>query len=364
MKIFYCVRDLSQMHSCIYNMYLIKQLGREVIPILGATTKELNGILSNHNIDTKYFSLSKKMSHLRYFLRINYCFFKNMRKGLKEYRKGDLIIIGTADAALYSFPLYFKKRFAICLLEMHEKQPKLQRFLKYICNKANAVICCEVNRARYAQFKWNLDQRPFVISNKPYGFLRSTGKLSEESNRVISQIKGRKAILYQAWHIHQTDVIINLLRALALINEDVALVIMGIVDPCVNKSSLESIYSNIIWAGHIPAPKHLEVTKRIDIGVAMYSETSLNNLFCAPNKTFEYSSFGKPILCNDIPGLVETIGLKKAGICVNWNSPQAIADGIRIILSNYDEYSRNAKNFHEKEDNLVVMRNILSNIPD
>jgi len=364
MKVFYCVRDLSQVHSCIYNMYLIRQVGYEVVPILGATTEELNGILARNSIQTEYFSLSKKMSHWKYFLRLNRCFFKNMKEGLKTYRKGDLVIIGTADSALFAYPLYIKKRFVICLLEMHENQSKLQNFLRHVCNKADSVICCEMNRARYAQFSWGLKQRPFVISNKPYGFSQVSEQISEHSTHALSQINGKRTILYQAWHIHQTDVISNLLRALALLNEEIVLVIMGIVDSCVDKSALSSIYPNIIWAGHIPAPKHLEVTRSIDIGVAMYSETSLNNMFCAPNKTFEYTSFGKPVLCNDIPGLVETIGLNDAGTCVNWNSPQDIASGISLILSNYDEYSKNAKSFYEREDNVEKMRIILSSLSE
>lgn len=359
MKIFYCVRDLSQIHSCIYNMYLIKQLGYELIPILGMTTAELNKVLINNDIEPKYFAFKKKLPHWKYFIRMNSSFYKNMLSGLKEYRSGDLVIMGTADSAFYGYPLYLKKRFIICLLEMHENQPLLQKFLGYICKKAESVVCCEINRARYAKFKWNLRERPFVISNKPYGFQQSSRSISDQSANVISKINGRKSILYQAWHIHQTDVIVNLLRALALVNEDIVLVIMGIVDSCVNKEELESIYPHIIWAGHIPAPNHLEVTKNIHIGVAMYSERSLNNLFCAPNKTFEYSSFGKPVLSNDIPGLVETIGINNAGICVNWDDPMAISNGIKKIFSDYNKYSSNAISFYSKEDNVEVMRNIL-----
>ena len=364
MNIFYCVRDLTQIHSCIYNMYLLKQLGHNVIPVLGVTNENLNSVLLKNNITPLYFSLSKSIAHWKYFLRVNYCFFKNIRKGLKGYKKGDLIVMGTADSALYGYPVYLKKRFAICLLEMHENQPILQKFLKYICGKASAVICCEINRARYAQFRWGLKKRPFVISNKPYGFPCVTDSISEQSRNVISQLKGKKSILYQAWHIHQTDVICNLLKALSMVNNDVVLVIMGIVDSCVDKAKLEQIYSNIIWAGHIPAPKHLEVTKNIDIGVAMYSETSLNNMFCAPNKTFEYSSYGKPILCNNIPGLVETVGLNKAGACVNWNNPKDIATGIITIFNDYEVYTKNAINFYKKEDNLEVMRCIIDDISE
>lgn len=362
MRIYYSVRDLSQMHSCMYNMLMLKDLGHELIPILGFTTDELNSILVAHGITVKYYSLRKQLPHWKYFILNNYHFIRQMKKGLRDLRDDDVIFVGTADSALYSFPLFINKRYVICLLEMHENQRFLQRVLKLLCSKAEAVICCEINRARYAQFKWKLNSRPYVVSNKPYGVSQPTEISSELSVEINKRIAGRKSILYQAWHIHQTDVLLSLIRALAMLKDNIVLVVMGIVDPCVDVESLEKIYSSIIWMGHIHAPNHLAVTKQIDIGVAMYSEKSLNNLFCAPNKTFEYSCFGKPVLCNDIPGLIETIGINNAGVCVAWDNPSMIAYAIKRIFSNYDYYSNNAKAFYGRENNLKELKRVIEDL--
>ena len=43
---------------------------------------------------------------------------------------------------------------------------------------------------------------------------------------------------------------------------------------------------------------------------------SLNRAFCAPNKIYEYSGLRIPAIGNEVPGLVNTIGAAKAGVCV------------------------------------------------
>ena len=129
-----------------------------------------------------------------------------------------------------------------------------------------------------------------------------------------------------------------------------------------DKERISSIYPNIVWTGHISAPMHLEVTSYAMVGVAVYAENSLNNLFCAPNKTFEYASFGIPTICNDVPGLVETIGIKRAGVCVDWNDVGSIKCGIENLFASYDFYSKNAKEFYCSEDNKAILNKIILDI--
>ncbi|KAA6307134.1 hypothetical protein EZS27_041199, partial [termite gut metagenome] len=38
------------------------------------------------------------------------------------------------------------------------------------------------------------------------------------------------------------------------------------------------------------------------IGIVSYAFDDLNHVFCAPNKTWEYTGFGIPMLGNNAPG--------------------------------------------------------------
>ena len=48
------------------------------------------------------------------------------------------------------------------------------------------------------------------------------------------------------------------------------------------------ILSDLIYIPQIPSPQHLFVTSIAYIGILVYDPISLNQIFCAPNKIFEY----------------------------------------------------------------------------
>ena len=106
----------------------------------------------------------------------------------------------------------------------------------------------------------------------------------------------------------------------------------------------------------------MEVTSCADIGVAVYQENSLNNLFCAPNKIYEYAGFGIPTIGNDIPGLVDTIQRFGAGECVQWSDVSAIEDAIQKVYQNYDEYEKRSAFFYEQTNCFNIMERIIKDV--
>lgn len=364
MKIFYVVRSLEAVPSCIYNIQMIADSGYETIVATGCSTESINKIMESKKI--KYIDGKAKRVSNRIVNRLTLtsAFKKSVKEAIKSYETGDIVFLGTADSALAAKKICKKSTNVLSLKELHEKPWYYPLFLKKIANKCVAVICCEKNRARILQFRWGLKRRPYTISNKPYGYpteicLEST---CEQTKNIISQISSEKVLVYQARHIHFTKELINLAHALKISGDNYQLILIGEVDNPEDKVKISNIYPNLIWTGHISAPKHLEVTSYAKVGIAVYAENSLNNLFCAPNKTYEYAGFGIPTLCNDVPGLVETIGLKNAGMCVDWNDVENIKDGIETIFADYDSFSKKAKNFYNSEDNKDKLEQIILNI--
>lgn len=80
------------------------------------------------------------------------------------------------------------------------------------------------------------------------------------------------------------------------------------------------------YLGFIKPPHHLAIQKYCDIGILTYvSDTgSINPIFCAPNKIFEYARLGMPMLCNDIPGLKYTVESSDMGYCCDINDTDDI----------------------------------------
>lgn len=368
MKIFYFVRSLEGVPSCMYNIQMLADSGYNVIVATGRSTASLDNVMKSKNI--KHIDGNAKrgnhkgLNRILNRLRLTVAIRRSVKKAMKSYEMGDIVFFGTADTALAVKRLCKHSTNVLSLKELHEKPWHDRIQLEKLAPKCAAVICCETNRARVLQFRWGLNERPYVVSNKPYGYPteRCLSPTCEQTEKVIEQISHGKTIVYQARHIHFAKELVNLATALRQLGNDYQLVLIGEVDNPSDKIRISEIYPNIIWAGHIAAPMHLEITSHADIGVAVYAESSLNNLFCAPNKTYEYASFGIPSLCNDVPGLVETVGIKRAGVCVNWNDIDSIKQGVEELFNNYDVYSTAANTFYCEEDNIKKLKQIVEDV--
>ena len=113
---------------------------------------------------------------------------------------------------------------------------------------------------------------------------------------------------------------------------------------------------------YISAPYHLEVTSHAYVGILIYTPvygtftSPLNSIYCAPNKIYEFSQFGIPMIGNDIPGLRYTIEYNKMGVCVPQMNTESFFDAIQKIAENYDTYSNNAINFNNSDNKAEVVK--------
>jgi glycosyltransferase involved in cell wall biosynthesis len=78
-----------------------------------------------------------------------------------------------------------------------------------------------------------------------------------------------------------------------------------------------------------------------------YNYDSLNNLYCAPNKVFEYGSFGIPILANDVPGLQDTVKRYSAGMCVNAREVD-LSQALDRIERQYDFFAAQSRRMYDQ----------------
>ena len=86
----------------------------------------------------------------------------------------------------------------------------------------------------------------------------------------------------------------------------------------------------------------------------------MNPVYCAPNKIYEYSGFGIPLICNDIPGLKYTVEQYHAGICLNDITKESVSLAVQGILSDYQEYSDCAQKFFDAVDLATEVKKVLA----
>jgi hypothetical protein len=296
-------------------------------------------------------------------------FRKNVKRQLKTIASSDadhtLLWIGTAESAIPLFGLLGRYHYNLTMLELlDDKKNKFKRktFGK-LAKEAEALIACEVTRAYLMRYWFELKELPYVMPNKPYelGAKRYAEPSCDKTKSAIDMVKGKKFIIFQGIY-QKLDYMKEIAKALAMMDTDYHIVLMGFDLYKTNAyEELKKIYDKVIELPSIPAPLHLEVTSHASIGLVFYDDFSLNQAFCAPNKIFEYSGFGIPMLANRIPGLENTVGKFHAGKCVNFKASELI-DAIKEIDKDYDMYCCNAKALYESVDNKSTIEKIISDL--
>lgn len=242
------------------------------------------------------------------------------------------------------------KKYLLSFYELNDHRRDFLEQLKAVAQNALEVLVPEYNRACILRTWMKLDKTPTVIPNKPLNHPRRRCI----PNSYQEQLEGKKVVLYQGY-INRSR---NLDKVCEAVKDmpDYCIVLMGKGDESYI-SELKQKYPQIIHISFIAPPEHLFVTSWAHIAIVKYDFVVLNAIFCAPNKTWEYTGFGIPVLCHDIPGLRYTIGQYKAGVCTDMDDTEAIKAAIKEIDNNYEEYLRNAEKYYESFD---VKKTLLS----
>ena len=280
----------------------------------------------------------------------------------KIYTNSDILWVGTAGTAIALKKYLLTKPFILSSLELYDRAPFYKDGLSGLVQKAKAVVACEKNRARIMKQWYNLDKMPYIMPNKPY--YEASCERNEDVTKLLSQLDGKKYILYQGI-LGDDRSLDTVASALKNTEEKYHLVIIGKAVRGNEKeivSSLKEIYPDIIYGGYFPAPMHLYVTQNAYMGIAFYDDSSINNMFCAPNKIFEYAKYGVPMLGSDIPGLQLTVEKYDAGICVDMNDVSEITSAIDKMSKEYESYKIGTKELYDSVDNMVTLKNLLDGL--
>lgn len=363
-EVIYIIKEAVQVYPpCITQILMLNDNGVKVTVVCGECSEYLLKIFQERNIKCHVIgnkrgsipTLSKMFSYIN-FRR------KSWGKIKVEINENSVLWFGTVDGAISLRGKYSKYKYVLNVLELYDKYPFYLKNLKLIVKEANTIIASEENRARIMKSWWRLNKIPSVMPNKSYSHPIQKRQIpyNNELKLAVSKIENKRVILYQGIISDDRDLSI-LAEALNQMNSKFTLVLLG-QNLHNGVEKIKRIYANTLYLGYIPAPHHLVITSYADIGIANYDDSSLNNLFCAPNKIFEYSGFGIPTIGSDVPGLISTIGIYNAGKCVDFSKKDYICSALEEIEKNYEEYSANAIRFFESIDNEENFKKILQEI--
>jgi glycosyltransferase involved in cell wall biosynthesis len=117
---------------------------------------------------------------------------------------------------------------------------------------------------------------------------------------------------------------------------------------------LQKINSQNLFLSLDPVPYELigKIYSAPTIGLAFYADLGNNfsQIAMASGKLCQYLQYGKPILVNNLPSLVNLIDKYNCGIVIkNPKDSKEIQKAIETIANNYQKYSDNAKNCFKEE---------------
>lgn len=362
MKIVYILKKGFQYFPpCLAQLLYLDDMGVELEVYHGKNSDAINAILDSRGI--KHHTLTSDRNNttkLQSYQTLLY-YTLEIRKIIKKIPKETTIWFGNCESCVTIGKTIYDRKFVLSVLELDDTDSLIGKQLKKVINKAAVVLCCEKHRAAIMRIYYNLEREPYVLPNKPYELKNDDVTLDEKYQNIIEPIKDKFIVLYQGI-VTPDRPLDKIADALALLNdENTYFLILGKTNQ-EYQDELKKHYPRTVFGGFIPSPQHLLVTQYAKIGIANYDYSCLNNLFCAPNKIYEYAKFGMPMLTSTNIGLTETVGTANAAVCVDFCNVQQIANGIDTIKKNYDFYSNSAKNFYDGTSNFETIKKIVDEL--
>jgi glycosyltransferase involved in cell wall biosynthesis len=269
----------------------------------------------------------------------------------------ELLWIGSADTALALGRALQSRNYVLHLRELYDTVPYYQRHLREYARRAQVVVVPESTRAAIYRSWYGLERTPCVLPNKPLEHPRDR-RLPIGDARARALLAGIPAgtriVMYQGI-IHADRDLRPVGKAVQALGAGWKFVVVGEDQGFL--PDLLAACPQTLHVPFVPPPYHLEVASHADIGVLAYTFENLNNVFCAPNKVWEYAGFGMPMLGNDVPGL-GLLPQFHAGLCVDFSNPPAIRTALEQLIQNRDGYATGSATLFDDFDLRDIVREI------
>ena len=245
--------------------------------------------------------------------------------------------------------------------------------MKKYLRGAVAVIHCEYNRAIITKGLYELTSMPYVLPNKPYFEESVFDDIPQDIQQRLDDFNARtenkKIILYQGVFESNERRLEEFCQAIEDLPREYVFVAMGSGGDYYRSLKEKYESDRCLFVPFIRPPYHLLVTQRASIGVLTYYPLNttvagvINPLYCAPNKIFEFSKFGIPMIANDIPGLKYIFEGYHCGKIVTYPiTPAKIASTISSISEDEVKLKEGSRYYYDSVDFSKIVKSIIDEV--
>lgn len=240
--------------------------------------------------------------------------------------------------------------------------------------QAKLIIAANEERAQMMQMHYGLAHMPVVMRNIPPMGKNISGR--ETKTLLTRYPEFARRYLEERLVLYQGDVslsrgIARFVQALAYLPAEYRMVVVG-GGPDLER--LKEIGQPFEREGRFTMLGRVEhhllpvIMTMANVGIVTYPFQGLNNIYCAPNKLFEYALSGLPVVATNQPPLrrlVESYGIGK--LVGEHDTPEQIAGLIKEVAKNKAEYAKALARFledHRWEDEAERVRAAIARILD
>jgi len=227
------------------------------------------------------------------------------------------------------------------------KQKILSFYEKYFIRYIDEVIVSGKLDGEYLRKYFKHDLPYHVIMNLPFYRKPVNSNIIREKYNIK---KDDIAVIYQGMILPGRG-IDKMIEALPYI-ENAHFFILGeggYIDEYKKKSDELKVSERVHFCGLIPYEELHDWTCSADIGLVFIEPISFSYELALPNKLFEYCMAGIPSLVSDLPAMREVLLQDKIGLLIKPDIKVVqIAESIRIIYEDREQYRANCKNAAKK----------------
>lgn len=282
-----------------------------------------------------------------------YDFYKTINKQLKTF---DLIIC--ADEQTFIFPLLLNKRKKI-IWDLHEI-PSLftrnyftKKLFRYIEHKCNLIFHANKYRIDYL-IKQGLINKPIKhLELRNFPDKQILPNKDDIFKRFKNWLDGRECIYIQGINNSQRKCFETLSAILKTLNY-CAVIIGKINNEEIKKLEQffdkEVINKRLFFCGIVPQKMTILYIRECIASLIFYSNETINNHLCEPNRMFQAITSGLPVIVGNNPPMKNIVEKYNFGISLDndGSNISSIIDAFKNLTDNYEKYKYNIeKNKHK-----------------
>ena len=235
----------------------------------------------------------------------------------------------------------------------------LERIFIYEVDKVITVSPSIANE--YARI-YDIEKPDLVLNCPPY-----TDDVQNDIFRTKFNIPNDTTIFLYQGGLYRARGIEMLLKAFEKrTTQDKVIIFMGYGPLAVDIQAMAAASSVIFYHPAVSQDVLLDHTSSADIGVCMTPNTCLNHYYCLPNKFFEYTMAGVPVMVSDLFELGRVINEFKNGYIIEGEDLQAFTHAIdKVNVSDLEKMKariptvKKQYNWENQEKNLLRIYNSL-----